>query len=89
MAAVSIAEALAHSSAVVSRDRLNRIDPWANSGAIPIASNTGDGSSDPDEQAAPADAKTPRSESSSRIASASSLAKPMLVVFQRRGVEAA
>ena len=41
---------------VVSLERENRMEPCACSGSIPIARSTGEGSKEPDEHAAPADA---------------------------------
>jgi hypothetical protein len=59
--------------------------PVRRSGGMPIARSTGEGSREPEEQAAPAEAARPRSDMASRRASASRRGKAMLVVFQRRG----
>ena len=77
------------SASVVYRDRLNLTEPCATGRGTFIASSTRDGSADPLEQAAPADAHTWRSDKSSRSASACSGGKPMFVVLPRRGASAA
>jgi hypothetical protein len=73
------------SAGVVSRERLKRTEPWATSSGTPMASRTGEGSSEPELHAAPAEAHTPCSLRSMRRASASRRGKPMLVVFHNRG----
>ena len=73
-------------STVVYRLIENRIEPCATGSGMPMASSTGEGSSDPLEHAAPADAQTPASLKPNRIASASRWAKPIFVVFQIRGM---
>src|SRR5699024_10024065 len=63
------ASAAARRSLEVTSEKLNRTEVNATSGAIPQASNTWDGSSEPAAQADPLEAMTPRRSSSSSTAS--------------------
>ena len=69
------------SSGVVKRDKLKRTLAWSNTGATPMANNTGDGSREPELHAAPALAHTPALESANTMASASKCANAILLVF--------
>lgn len=55
------------------------------SGASPMASRTWDGSTEPDEQAAPVETAKPRRSSAMTRDSAETPSKRMLVVLGRRG----